>query len=105
MPSFDFAVNQTVPIVGSAATKQLVAASAGNAIFLVQLVVEGTAADTTIILQDASGGTTLLALALTGAGTLVLPATGAWWARTTIGNALFFTAAATTNITAYYLIR
>lgn len=105
MPSLDFAVNQTVPIVGSAATKQLVAASAGNAIFLVQLVVEGSAGDATIILQDGSGGTTLLALGVPATGTTVLPATGAWWARTTIGNGLFFVAAVTTNVTAYYLIR
>lgn len=106
MPSLDFAVNQTAPIAGNAASKQLVAASAGNAIFAAQLVIAGTANDSTIILQDASGGTTLLGpLSILANTTLVLPCNGAWWARTTIGNGLFFTAAATTTVTAYYLVR
>jgi len=106
MPSLDFAVNQTAPTAGNGASKSLVAAISGSAIFLVQVVIESTNTTTdNVIFQDGSGGTTLLNVQLPINTTLVLPCTGAWWARTTIGNGLFFNTTANTVVTAYYLVR
>ena len=106
MPSLEFSPNITAPTAGSGATKALVAASSGNAIVLYQVVIETTNTTTdNVIFQDGSGGTTLLNVQLPINTTLVLPCTGAEWARTTIGNGLFFVATANTVITAYYLYR
>ena len=98
-----FQTQRTAPTAGSGATKQLVAASAGNEVRLWQVVIAATTTDP-LIFQDGSGGTTLLAVQVPANGTLVLPFTEAPWLITTIGNGLFFNGLATTTVTAYYTI-
>lgn len=53
----------------------------------------------------AAVGPTILNTQLLTNTTLVAPYTGAWLAKTAIGNGLYFTTGANTIVTAYYLIR
>jgi hypothetical protein len=98
-----FQVNRTAPTAGSGATKQLVAASSGNAVRLWQVVLAATVTDP-LIFQDGSGGTTLLSVQVPANSPIVLPFTEAPWLSTTIGNGLFFNGLATTTVTAFYTI-
>jgi len=98
-----FLASKTAPTAGNAASKSLVAASAGNSIFLWKVVIQTTTATTdNVIFQDGSGGTTLLNVQLPVNTTLVLPFDEIPLAATTVGNGLFFQTASTTIVTAYY---
>lgn len=93
---------QSVAVAGTAGSANLIAGSAGTSIRIWQLIVSGTAADTTVTLVWKVGGVTTTAKLAIGANAVILPYTGCPWASADVGLNVTFTAATTTTLTAYY---
>lgn len=89
-------------VAGTAGSANLIASTAGQSIRIWQMILSGTAADTTAQFVFTVGGTATTVKCAVGASPTILPATGVPWAAADVGTAVTFTAATTTTVTAYY---
>lgn len=92
----------SVAVTGTASSANLVAGSTGKSTRIWQLVISGTAADSTVSLVWKVGGTTTTMPCAIGTAGLILPYTGCPWMSADVATNITFTAAATTVVTAYY---
>ena len=93
----------SVAVTGTGSSANLIAASAGKSIRIWQLLIGGTAADTSVVITWTVGGvSTTMKCGFATAIPVILPYTGCPWAAADVGTGITFTAASTTIITAFY---
>lgn len=94
----------SVAVAGSGSSKNLLAATASQSARVWQLIMSGTAADTTGQLSWTAAGTSTTMKFTIGSSPTVLPMTGVPWAQADVNTAITFTAASTSTLTAYYTL-
>lgn len=94
----------SVAVAGTGSSHNLVASASGESIRIWQLIMSGTAADTTGVMTWTVAGTQTSMKFTVGSSPTVLPMTGVPWAMADTGTGIVFTAASTTTVTAYYTI-
>lgn len=94
----------SVAVAGSGSSKNLIAATTAQSARVWQMIMSGTAADTTGVLNWTVAGTSTAMKFTVGSSPTVLPMTGVPWAQADVDTAITFTAASTTTITAYYTL-
>ena len=93
-----------VAVAGTASSANLVAAVAKQSIRIWQLLISGTAADTTGVITFTVAGVATTIKFTVGTSPTILPMTGVPWAAADVGTGIVFTAAATTTVSAYYTV-